>query len=74
MTGPGRSGAGRTSILKRAFELARTGEIPTVQAIKRRLKEEGYLGIKLHLEGRVQLREANPTRALARGGANGHFC
>lgn len=37
-------------IIQRAFELARSGEIQTVEGIRRRLRDEGYV-VGRHLDG-----------------------
>ena len=41
--------------VERAFQLAKTGRYPTVEAIKQQLKKEGYL--QHYIEGRTLTRQ-----------------
>ena len=55
----------KVNTLERAFELARSGEFDTVEAIRRRLMKEGYVfrvltGPYLSRQLRELMREARP--------------
>jgi hypothetical protein len=57
------------SAIERAFQLARTGEYPTIELIKKQLSREGYAQVELHLGGLLikrQLREAMPIVSAKR--------
>ena len=41
----------RPGIIERAFELARSGDYPTVSELKRRIRSEGYVAVDSHLHG-----------------------
>jgi hypothetical protein len=41
----------RPGLIERAYELAKSGEYPTVTAIKNQIRAEGYPGVDGHLHG-----------------------
>ena len=43
-------------LLERAFELARSGKVGTVDELVRRLKREGFLLVDAHIAGSSRLR------------------
>ncbi len=52
------------STVERAFEIARSGECRTIEAIKRVLNQESYAQVELHLGGALikkQSRQAMPS-------------
>lgn len=52
--------APRPGIIERAFQLARSGEFGTISDVGKRLRQEGYERVDLHLAGgslRAQLRQ-----------------
>ncbi|MBP7705184.1 MAG: hypothetical protein KA105_07860 [Caulobacter sp.] len=51
----------KPTLVERAYQLAHTGMLPTIGAIKRKLQSEGYGEIDAHLDG-PQVRAA--LRAL----------
>jgi hypothetical protein len=51
------------SAIERAFQLARAGDYPTIELIKKQLSREGHAQVELHLSGSLikkQLRQAMP--------------
>jgi hypothetical protein len=55
------------TLLPRAFELARSGDYPTVQAVRRQLKAEGFAmsQIDAHLSSRTLVRQLSEARRAA---------
>ena len=45
------------SIIERAFELADSGQLQTMEQLSRQLVREGYEAVHLHLSGRSTLRK-----------------
>ncbi len=45
--------SGRRSLVERAFELANSGDCPSLTAVKRRLSKEGYSDVHASLDGRL---------------------
>lgn len=50
----------KPTLVERAYQLAETGDLPTIGAIKRKLQSEGYAEIDAHLDG-PQMRAALRT-------------
>jgi hypothetical protein len=46
----------RMPLVERAFELARSGQVPNVEALARKLKREQYEQVDAHLDGSTSLR------------------
>jgi hypothetical protein len=42
----------RPTVVERAFELARSGQLKSFSAIRRHLSDEGYLNVRSHFDGR----------------------
>jgi hypothetical protein len=60
----------RPTISERAFQLARSGELPALTPIKARLKREGYTNVESHFSGRVLRQEVARLCAQARAAAH----
>jgi hypothetical protein len=56
----------RPTISERAFQLARSGELPALTPIKAQLKREGYTNVESHFSGRALRQEVARLCAEAR--------
>ncbi len=54
------------TVVERAYQLARSGEHPTVSAIKVQLKSENFVNVERHLQGAAILRDLRRLCAEAR--------
>jgi hypothetical protein len=53
-------------VIRRAFELAETGEFPTIEKLRVKLSREGYLLVDQHLAGRSLRVQLQSRMHLAR--------
>jgi hypothetical protein len=54
------------NVVERAYQLARSGELATISAIKARLKSERYIHVDRHLAGASIIRDLRRLCAKAR--------
>ena len=60
---------GQITTVERAFELARSGECESVNALRQRLRREGYDSVHLHLHGASINKQLVDLIHTARGGS-----